>query len=127
VISRLELRASYHEGTIAQYRYDSSPSNINGRAIIESLSYIVQLDGPTAFVARAAAKAGDKALILSAHDLLADGEAISLRKQQDPQPLKLHIGAVRNGLYDIELVAVWSAGGVNQETHSQRLLLYREE
>lgn len=127
VVSRLELRVSYHSGTIGRYQYDSSSSNISGRAIIESLSYIIQLDGNNIFVARVGAKAGEKPLTLPGHDLLADGEAISLRKQQDPQPLKLHIGTVRNGLYDIELVAVWSAGGVNQETHSQRLLLYREE
>jgi hypothetical protein len=126
-VSQLQLRVSYRPGSISKYQYDSGPSNVSARAIVESLDYIVQLDGDATFVARAPLKLGEPPVAVSSEDLLGAGQALSLTRDDVPQTLKFHLGALKNGLYEIELVAVWSVGGVNKESHSQKILFYKDE
>jgi len=126
-ISQLQLRVSYRSDTISKYRYDSGPSNVSARAIVEALDYLVQLDGAAAHVFRVPARDGDPPIVVTPDNLLGETQVLSLNRDDLPQTLKIHLGALKNGLYEIELVAIWSAGGVNRESHSQKLLFYKEE
>jgi len=126
-VSKLQLRVSYRPDTIAKFQYDYGPSNLTGRAIVEALDYNVELDGPAVHVSRAPNNPSDPPIAVSSDNLLGETQVLSQGRDELPQTIKIHIGASENGLYEIELVAVWAAGGPNKESLSQKLLFYREE
>jgi|SRR5580704_2602516 hypothetical protein len=127
VITRLDMNVAYSEKSNPRYKYDSSSSNFNGKELIQTLSYLVRLNGNSIFVARAGESTRQGSTGLSPRSLLMDGQAISLNAESPPQPLVFHIGAIRNGSYEIQLVSIWSSGGSNRETRSQPVFLYRDE